>query len=112
MSSLDSRAPLCDVRAPILFGDGREMRVVELRARHEWDWENKYIVEMDLWETSRGDSYSVWVTINWEARYNDERHPSERTVFGLARTLVWEHFETHRQKPCLSQHPFPIRLEF
>lgn len=110
--SHESRAAHCDVRAPLCYADGREFRFVELRCRHEWDWENVFIVEMELCEISTSDCFCVWVTIHWEARTHDERIPSERAVFGLARHLAWEYFAGHRQMPCCSRHAFPIRLEF
>ena len=112
LSSLSSRAAHYDARAPLQFADGRNFGIDELCVRHEWDWENKYVVEMELIETHSAWSYAVAVHINWEARYNDERPPSERAILTLARQLVWDHFETHRQPPCFSRHRFPIRIEF
>ena len=94
------------------FPDGRELRFVELRARHEWDWKNKYIVDMELMEIQRGHPYAVKITINWEEQYATERQPSETALFDLARRIAWEYFAAHKEPPCLSRHPFPIQLEF
>ena len=110
--SLNSRAAHYDARAPLQFPDGRSLAIVEWCVRHEWNWENKYIVDMELFESTKGHPYAVQVHINWEARYNDERVPSQSAILRLARQLVWEHFDSHRQPPCLSLHRFPIHIEF
>ena len=110
--SLNSRGAHFDARAPLQFPDGRSLAVVEWCVRHDWNWENKYIVDLELVESPHGHSYAVQLHINWEARYHDERLPSESAILSLTRQLVWDHFEAHRQPPCLSHHQFPIRIEF
>ena len=110
--SLNSRVAHYDVRAPLQFPDGRVFVIDEWRVRHEWNWQNEYIVDFEFVEVARNWSYLLQVRIHWEERHNDERCPSEQAIMTIARQLAWDYFESHRQPPCFSRHQFPIRLEF
>ena len=123
------RPPLAQVEAPIpisafapvrepnfqspLCINGGAWRVFDLRADVESEaYELIYRVTMDVVEKATSNHFGVTVHIFWESIYDPDFEPGPDILFGIARKVIREHFETHRYPPRFSSHRFGVQLRW